>query len=140
PPGQPDCVGRTIAPREHEHEYDVEHHADRFFIRTNDRGRNFRLVWAPVEDPRRENWNEVVPHRPDVMLEGLEVFRDHYVRLEREQGLPRMRITDLRREATHDIAFPEPAYSAFPGANAEFDTRVFRYTYQSLVTPTSVSD
>jgi oligopeptidase B len=74
------------------------------------------------------------------MLEGLEVFRDHYVLLEREQGLPRMSITSLRSNATHHIAFPEPAYSAFPGANAEFDTRVFRYTYQSLVTPSSVFD
>jgi oligopeptidase B len=140
PSDQPEGVWKTIAAREHEHEYDVEHHSDRFFIRTNDRGRNFRLVWAPVEDPRRENWEEVVPHRRDVMLEGLEVFRDHYVLLEREQGLPRMSITSLRSNATHHIAFPEPAYSAFPGANAEFDTRVFRYTYQSLVTPSSVFD
>ena len=140
PSGQPEGVWKTIAAREHEHEYEVEHHPDRFFIRTNDRGRNFRLAWAPVEDPRRENWKEVVPPRRDVMLEGLAVFRDHYVLLEREQGLPRMRVTDLRRGATHDIAFPEPAYSAFPGANAEFDTRVFRYTYQSLVTPNSVFD
>jgi len=140
PSGQPEGVWKTIAAREHEHEYDVEHHGDRFFIRTNDQGRNFRLAWAPVEDPRRENWKEVVPHRPDVMLEGLEVFRDHYVRLERAQGLPRMLVTNLRNGATHDIAFPEPAYSAVPGANAEFDTQVFRYTYQSLVTPSSVFD
>ena len=140
PSGQPEGVWKTIAPREHEHEYDVEHHADRFFIRTNDQGRNFRLVWAPVEDPRRENWKEVVPHRTDVMLEGLEVFRDHTVLLERAHGLPRMRVTNLRSDATHDIAFPEPAYSASPGANAEFDTGTFRYTYQSLVTPSSVFD
>jgi oligopeptidase B len=140
PSGQPEGVWKTIAAREHEHEYDVEHHADRFFIRTNDQGRNFRLVWAPVEDPRRENWREVVPHRADVMLEGLEAFRDHYVLLEREQGLPRMSVTNLRNNATHHIAFPEPAYSAFPGPNAEFDTQVFRYTYQSLVTPHSVFD
>ena len=140
PSGQPEGVWKTISAREHEHEYEVEHHADRFFIRTNDQGRNFRLAWAPVEDPRRENWKEVVPPRRDVMLEGLEVFRDHYVLLEREQGLPRMRVTSLRSGATHDIAFPEPAYSAIPGANAEFDTRVFRYTYQSLVTPNSVFD
>src|SRR5206468_6917058 len=122
PSGQPDGVWKTVTPREHEHEYDVEHHADRFLIRTNDQGRNFRLAWAPVEDPRRENWKEVVPHRRDVMLEGLEVFRDHYVLLERAQGLPRMRVTHLRSGAGHDIEFPEPAYSAFPGANAEFDT------------------
>jgi oligopeptidase B len=140
PSGQPEGVWKTIAAREHEHEYDVEHHADRFFIRTNDQGRNFRLVWAPVEDPRRGNWREVVPHRADVMLEGLEAFRDHYVLLEREQGLPRMSVTNLRNNATHHIAFPEPAYSAFPGPNAEFDTQVFRYTYQSLVTPHSVFD
>jgi len=140
PAGQPDGPWKTIAPREHEHEYDVEHHADRFFIRTNDAGRNFRLVWAPVEDPRRKNWRDVVPHRPDVMLEGLEVFRDHYVLLERADGLPRMRVTDLRRGDTHDIDFPEPAYSAYPGTNAEFDTTVFRYTYESLVTPHSVLD
>jgi oligopeptidase B len=140
PSGQPEGAWKTIAAREHEHEYDVEHHADRFFIRTNDQGRNFRLVWAPVEDPRRENWKEVVPHRADVMLEGVEVFRDHTVLLERAHGLPRMRVTNLRSGATHDIAFPEPAYSASPGANAEFDTGTFRYTYQSLVTPSSVFD
>ena len=140
PAGQPDGVWKTIAPREHEHEYDVEHHADRFLIRTNDQGRNFRLAWAPVEDPRRENWKEVVPHRPDVMLEGLEVFRDHYVLLERAEGLPRIRVMHLRTGAIHDIAFPEPAYSAYPGTNAEFDTRVFRYTYESMVTPHSVLD
>jgi oligopeptidase B len=140
PGDQPDGLWKTLAPREHEHEYDVEHHSDRFFIRTNDQGRNFRLAWAPVEDPRRENWKEVVPHRDDVMLEGLEVFRDHYVLLERAEGLPRMRVTSLRGGGSHDIAFPEPAYSAFPGANAEFDTHVFRYTYESLVTPHSVFD
>jgi oligopeptidase B len=140
PSGRPEGVWKTVAPREHEHEYDVEHHSDRFFIRTNDQGRNFRLAWAPVEDPRRENWKEVVPHRSDVMLEGLEVFRDHYVLQARVQGLPRLRVTSLRDGATHDIAFPEPAYSAFPDHNPEFDTHVFRYTYQSLVTPSSVFD
>jgi len=140
PSDQPEGVWKTIAARAHEHEYDVEHHSDRFLIRTNDQGRNFRLVRAPVEDPRRENWKEMVPHRADVMLEGLEVFREHYVLLERAQGLPRLSVTSLHSKATHHIAFPEPAYSASPGANAEFDTRVFRYTYQSLVTPSSVFD
>jgi len=140
PSDQPAGVWKTIAARAHEHEYDVEHHSDRFLIRTNDQGRNFRLVRAPVEDPRRENWEEVVPHRRDVMLEGLEVFREHYVLLERAQGLPRLSVTSLRSKATHHIAFPEPAYSASPGANAEFDSRVFRYTYQSLITPSSVFD
>jgi len=140
PAGQPQAEWKTIAPRRHEHEYEADHHGDLFYIRTNDKGRNFRLVTAPAADPRPENWKELVPHRPDVMLEGLELFKNHFVLLERERGLPEFRITDLRSGATHAIAFPEPAYSAFPGANFEFDTPVFRYTYQSLVTPSSVFD
>jgi len=140
PADRPEAEWKVVAPRRHEHEYDVDHHGDRFYIRTNDQGRNFRLVSAPVSDPRPENWKEVVPHRPDVMLEGVELFKNHYVLLEREKGLPEFRITDLRTGASHSVEFPEPAYSAFPGANPEFDTAVFRYTYQSLVTPNSVFD
>ncbi|PYV07369.1 MAG: oligopeptidase B, partial [Acidobacteria bacterium] len=87
---------RVVAAREPEHEYQVEHHGDRFYIRTNSGGRNFRLVWAPAADPRRENWKEVLPHRPSVMLEGMDFFARHSVLLEREEGLPRLRITDLR--------------------------------------------
>ncbi len=140
PADQPAAEWKVVAPRRHEHEYEVDHHGDRFYIRTNDKGRNYRLVSAPVADPRPENWTEVVPHRPDVMLEGLELFKNHYVLLERERGLPEFRVTDLRTGASHAIEFPEPAYSAFSGANAEFDTPVFRYTYQSLVMPNSVFD
>jgi oligopeptidase B len=140
PADQPAAEWKVVAPRRHEHEYDVDHHGDRFYIRTNDKGRNFRLVSAPVSDPRPESWTEVVPHRPDVMLEGLELFKNHYVLLERERGLPEFRVTDFRTGASHSVEFPEPAYSAFSGANAEFDTPVFRYTYQSLVSPNSVFD
>jgi oligopeptidase B len=140
PADQPEGEWRLIAPRRHEHEYDVDHHGDRLYIRTNDQGRNFRLVSAPIEHPEPEHWQEVVPHRPDVMLEGAEFFRDHYVLLERERGLQRLQVTDLRSGDVHRIEFPEPAYSAFPSYNPEFDTHVFRYSYQSLVTPSSVFD
>jgi oligopeptidase B len=140
PADQPAAEWKVVAPRRHEHEYDVDHHGDRFYIRTNDKGRNFRLVSAPVSDPRPEGWTEVVAHRPDVMLEGIELFKNHYVLIERERGLPEFRVTDFRTGASHSIEFPEPAYSAFSGANAEFDTPVFRYTYQSLVMPNSVFD
>jgi oligopeptidase B len=140
PAGQPDGEWKTITPRRHEHEYEADHHGADFYIRTNDKGRNFRLVKAPVSDPRPETWQEVVAHRPEVMLEGLEMFRNHYVLLERERGLQEFRVTDLRTGAAHSLEFPEPTYSAFPGANLEFDTAVFRYTYQSLVTPSSVFD
>jgi oligopeptidase B len=140
PADQPTAEWKMVSPRRHEHEYEVDHHGDRFYIRTNDKGRNFRLVSAPVSDPRPESWTEVVPHRPDVMLEGVELFNNHYVLLERERGLPEFRVTDFRTGVSHSVEFPEPAYSAFSGANAEFDTPVFRYSYQSLVSPSSVFD
>jgi oligopeptidase B len=129
-----------VAPRQHEHEYDVDHHGAFFYIRTNDRGRNFRLVKAPVADARREAWEEVVPHRPHVMLEGVELFRNHYVLLEREHGLPQFQVVDLRNGQRRRVEFPEPAYSAAPDQNAEFDTTLFRYSYESLLTPHSVFD
>jgi oligopeptidase B len=140
PAAEPRGEWRLIAPRVPEQEYDVDHRGDVFYIRTNDTGRNFRLVKAGVARPGREGWTEVVPHRPDVMLEGVDCFRDHLVLLERQRGLPQVRVTDLRSGAAHRIAFPEAAYSAWPEANPEFDTRNFRYTYESLVTPRSVFD
>jgi oligopeptidase B len=130
----------VVAPRVHEQEYDVEHHGEHFWIRTNDTGRHFRLVKAPVLSPGREHWQEIVPHRPEVMLEGIDLFRHHAVVFEREDGLPHVRVTDLRTNESHRLAFPEPVYSAFPDANPEFDTTVFRYSYQSFVTPSSVFD
>jgi oligopeptidase B len=129
-----------IAPRIQDQEYDVDHHGGFFFIRTNDRGRNFRLVKAPLATPGREHWDEVVAHRADVMLEGMDFFAEHYVLTEREQGLPQLRVVELRGGVAHRIVFPEPAYSVVPAQNAEFETRWFRYTYQSLTTPLSVFD
>jgi oligopeptidase B len=136
----PEGEWKTVSPRRHEHEYEVDHHGDVFYIRTNDRGRNFRLVVAPVADPGEASWKEVVPHRPDVMLEGVELFARHYVLLEREAGLPRFRVTDLGSGASREIPFPEPTYSASPSHNVEWDAPAFRYSYQSLVTPASVYD
>jgi oligopeptidase B len=134
----PEAVWGLVAPRERDHEYEVDHHDDLFYIRTNDTGRNFRLVTAPVSRPNRSDWREVVPHRENVMLEGVELFASHVVLLEREGGLPHMRVQGLKTPEIHRIAFPEPAYSAFPGTNAEWETTAFRYQYESFVTPTSV--
>ena len=129
-----------VAPREADHEYYVTHHGGRFFIRTNSGGRNFRLVTAPVESPGIPQWEELVPHRADVMLEGVELFADFYVLVERSEGLPRLRVTDFSGGNTSEIAFPEPAYSAAPDVNRDWNTHAFRYAYQSLVTPRSVFD
>ncbi len=140
PAARPTDAFRIVAPREHEHEYDVDHHGDSFYIRTNDQGRNFRLVKARVDSPGRESWMEVVPHRADTMLEGIEIFRDHYVLLDRAQGLEQLRVTEFATGTTHLVTFPEPAYSVFTVGNREFDTTLLRFSYQSLVTPSSTYD
>jgi oligopeptidase B len=140
PADRPQGEWRLLAPRVPGQEHEVDHHGAYFYLRVNDTGRNFRLVRAPVVDPRRERWEEVLPHRPDVMLEGIDFFRGHSVVFEREDGLPHVRVTDLGTGEWHRIAFPEPAYSVSPGPNAEFDAAVYRYEYESLVTPSSVYD
>ena len=140
---QPDGAFALIAAREDDHEYTVDHRMGRWFIRTNDRGRNFRLVTAPVDAPGRENWVELIPHREDVMLEDVDLFAGFFVACEREDGLPRLRLWRFTGEGAEaaqagEIEFPEPAYDAHPHINRIFDTKNYRYGYQSLVTPNSV--
>jgi oligopeptidase B len=141
PADSPSGDWKLIAPREKEHEYEVDHRGDLFYIRTNSGGcRNFRLVTTPVAAPGRENWKEMMPCREDVMLAGLELFSDHLVLMEREDGLQRIRITELPSGQSHRIAFPEPLYSVYPSNNNEFETTTFRYNYQSLTIPSSIYD
>jgi oligopeptidase B len=134
----PGAAPRLLPARREGHEYYPDHHDARFFIRTNDKGRNFRLVEAPVEAPGEANWREVLPHRDGVMLEEIDCFAQHLVVSELENGLPRLAVTDLATGQAHAIEFPEPVYSAYPHANAEFDTAKFRFGYESFVTPRSV--
>jgi oligopeptidase B len=134
---------RPIAPRQDDHEYYADHRNGLFYIRTNDRGRNFRLVAAPVASDSPEHWSEVIPHRAEVMLEEVDLFASFYVACERANGLPQLRLARFAGDGVEaapafDIAFPEPVYSAHPHANREFATTKFRYSYQSLVTPASV--
>jgi oligopeptidase B len=141
PADRPQDRWRLVAAREQDHEYDVAHRGDELWIRTNDRGRNFRVVRAPIDDPGPHSWKEVVAHRDSVMIEHLDVFRDFYVLLEREGGLPHVRITKLDGEDASDRAsMPEPVYSLHPGDNEEFATRTYRFHYESLTTPDSVID
>ena len=140
PADEPTAAPRVIAPRQHEHEYDVDHRGDLFYILTNDRGRNFRLVTTPVADPGRDNWSELIAHREDVMLEGIDLFAQHWVVRERSGGFPRLRVGSFRTGESHTIEFPEPTYSVYGTGNAEFDTEVFRLSYESLITPESVFD
>jgi oligopeptidase B len=140
PAGQPAGTFLLVSPRRQDREYYVDHRGDQLYIRVNDTGRNFRLVTAPVADPAEGNWRELVPHRADVMLEDFELFAGHYVRIERADGLPRLVVVDFRTGASHPIRFPEPVYSAFASVNRVWDTTVFRYSYQSFITPASVYD
>jgi oligopeptidase B len=137
---QPAGVWHVLAPREPDHEYDVDHAGELFYIRTNDRGRHFRVVTAPVTNPSRENWRELVPHRADVVVDDLTLFAGHYVVWERSGGLPRLRVVEMASGQSRQIEFPEPTYTLSPGENAVFQTNVFRYGFESLRTPHSIFD
>ncbi len=143
PADQPGGSFTLICAREDEHEYSIDHRNGLWFIRTNDRGRNFRLVTAPVSAPSREHWAELIPHRDAIMLEDVDLFAGFFIACERENGLPRLRLWRFSGDGPQaapagEIAFPEPAYDAHPHINRIFDTPTFRYAYQSLVTPSSV--
>ena len=131
-----------IAERRDDQEYSIDHRHGLWFIRTNDAGRNFRLVTAPVATPGREHWSELLAHRSEIMLEDIDLFEKFFVSVEREDGLPRLRLWSFtendRAIQSNEIRFPEPVYSAYPHINREFETSQFRYSYQSLVTPSSV--
>lgn len=149
---------QLIARREDAHEYYVDHHpafsasrsesaaGDVFLIRTNSDGRTFRLMSAPVKNPDRSNWKELIPNRPSVMLSAVEPFRSHLVLFEREGGLPYLRVLSLPGVSadllanSYRIPFSEPAYNAAPEMNPEFEQMHFRYSYESFVTPRSVFD
>jgi oligopeptidase B len=135
---EPEGVFRVVQPREPGVEYSVEHHDERFFITTNDSAPNFRLVQAPVVSPSKANWSPVLPYRPDVKLDETDAFRSHLVVYERQAGLPQIRLIDLASGEEHLVPFPEPVYTLRAHENPEFETPLLRFTYTSLVTPSSV--
>jgi oligopeptidase B len=138
---KPDADPVLMVPRKNDFKYYPEHRGDKFYILTNDVGINYRVVTTPVTNFARENWTELVPYRKPVKIDGIDLFANHMVLRVREGGLPHFEIFDLRETGKgHRISFPEPAYAAGPSANAEFDTNVFRYSYQSMVTPSSIYD
>ena len=134
----PTAEWKIIEPRKQGVEYYPDHNGDSFYIRTNDTGRNFRLVNAPVTDPGSKNWHEVLPHNPSIMLDDVDFFKNFAVLYQRENGLPQIRVTDLRAGTAKPIAFPEPAYAAYSYINRVYDTTEFRYAYQSPITPSSI--
>ncbi len=131
---------RVILPRETGHKYEVDHRDGKFYIRTNKGAKNFRLVTAPASTPGPAHWTELIAHRPEVLLDGVELFQDFMVVAEKHQGLDRLRIHNFKAGTWRDLGFPEPVYAAFPMTTPEFTSRTFRFNYQSMVTPPRVYD
>ncbi len=132
---------KVFLPREKGHEYNVEHYGDKFYVRTNWQAENFRLMETPeTKTVDKTAWKEVIPHRKDVYLEGLEVFISHMVLQERKEGLLNLRVIDQKAKKDYYVDFGEPAYDAGVAFNPEFNTNVVRYTYTSLTTPNSTFD
>jgi oligopeptidase B len=138
PAKDPTADWKVVEPRKPGVEYYVDHNADSFYIRTNDTGRNFRLATAPVSDPGAKNWHEIMAHNPAIMLDDTDLFKSFLVLHERENGLPQIRVVDLRNGASRRLSFPEPAYAVSAYTNRVYDTTEFRYRYQSPITPESV--
>jgi len=138
PAVDPMAEWKVMEPRKQGVEYYPDHNGDSFYIRVNDTGRNFRLVRTPVSDPGSANWHEVLPHNQDAMLDDVDFFKNFCVLYQRENGLPQMRVSDLRVGQWKKIEFPEPAYAAYPYINRVYDTTELRYGYQSPITPASV--
>ena len=132
---------RLVAPRETEHEYSVCHHEGRLIILTNSGGaEDFRIVEAPADNPGPTNWTEIEPHRPGRLILDITAFKDFLVRLERENGLPRIVIRRFADGDEHEIAFDEEAYALGMSAGYEYDTTTLRFTYSSMTTPSQTYD
>ena len=140
PSDNPNAEWKTIVARQPDHEYDVDHRGNLFYIRTNKGAKNFRVVTAPVSDPSEKNWKEFVAHRPAVKIDGVDLFADQAVLSEWENGLQQIEIVDFKTNTRHRVEFPEPVYAAGLSNNRVFNTNVVRYSYQSLTTPNSVFD
>jgi oligopeptidase B len=140
PAADPTAPPRLVAPRRPGVEYTVHDAGDGFLIYTNDQAVNFRIVWAAEDAPGPAAWTDWLPHRAEVFVEGVQVFRDFVIVVERSDGLRRLRVTERDSGESHYIQFPEDAYGVYPASNPEFETGTFRFSYSSLVTPASVFD
>lgn len=140
PADRPHTPFKVLLPRERGREYFADHFGDYFYVLTNDHAKNFRLMRTPVANPGLGNWQEVIAHRPDVLIEDFDIFRDYLVVTERKDGLVQLRIRPWSGAVEHYLDFGEQAYLAYVSTNRVFDTPILRYGYTSLTTPTSTYD
>ncbi|MDR3614734.1 MAG: S9 family peptidase [Candidatus Obscuribacterales bacterium] len=130
---------KLILPRQDEIRYSVDEDGrGNFYMVTNDGAKNFRLVKTPVADPNPHNWQEIVPHRENVLLDGCDLFANHLVVYEKDSGLDKVSIHDLANGGVHQVSFPEPAYVVSASANHEYGASDLRLSYASMVKPSSV--
>ena len=140
PANSPADAPKLFLPREEDHKYYVTDGIDRFYVISNDDAKNFRLVEAPLENTSKGMWKEVLPHRENSLLEGVDVFRDYLVVTIVEEGLTQLDVVGRNSGLTKRIDFDEQVYAAASDDNYEFDTSIFRYSYESLSTPESIYD
>lgn len=126
--------------REENHEYSVTDGGDRFYIRSNDGAKNFKLMEAPLDNTAKDAWSEVVGHRDDALLGGTLVFKDYIVVTFLEKGLTQIEAMSRESGEMKRLAFDDEVYMAFTGNNEEYDSGVLRYSYESLATPDSTYD
>ena len=131
---------KVIHPRQQDMEYDIAHHGNNFYVKTNENAKNFKLMKTPVRSPGKSNWREVIPHRKAVKIEDVDVFENHLVIYERQNGLENIRILNLQTGDDHQIDFPEPVYGLRTQSNPEFESDKLRFMYYSMVTPKTIFD
>lgn len=137
---RPEATPASIEPRRDGIEYSVEHQEDRFLILTDDAAPNFRLMAAPISRPGRAEWSEIVPERPGVRLNSIDVHRRHVVLGERSDAMQRLEVLDTTTGELHVVAQPDASYTAYPGADPEYDSHVMRFFYTSLNAPWAAVD
>ncbi len=131
---------QVIEPRRRDHEYSFDHFGDDFFIVTNWDAKNFRLMKTSVLATAQSNWQEVLPHREDVLLESIEIFKDYLVLSERVKGITQLRIKTWKDNSDYYISLGEEAFCIYPSVNPEFDTDTIRFGYTSMTVPSSIYD
>ena len=129
---------KVVQPRRRDLLYSIDHYGSHFYIRTNLDARNFRLMRTPIGNTGIENWQEVIPHREDVLLEDFDIFANYLALTERKNGLNNIRIIGWTTGEDYYLEFDEPAWLAYLSTNMEFNTDKLRYSYMSLVTPSTV--
>ncbi|ESU19246.1 Protease II (Oligopeptidase B) [Flavobacterium cauense R2A-7] len=122
-------------------EYSISHFGDSFYVVTNkDKATNFKLMKTPETATAKENWVDLIPHRKETLLEGIEIFKDYLVVVERNNGLNKIRIMPWSGKDEYYLPFDIETYTAYTTTNVDFDTEILRYSYQSMATPSSVID